>query len=104
MDIRPQLVQYRYHFGIAILLSVVVSLLLYAAPRILTIMSYFWPLFASTTVFVVVIMAFGGVSQMATEFHGEKAGEGIIDYVAGHPEHTLHHHRQDHDQNLNSTS
>lgn len=27
-------------------------------------------------------MAFGGVSQLATEALGEKAGEGILDYVA----------------------
>ena len=86
MNISPQLWQYRYHFGIAILVSLVFSLLLYAAPRILTILGYFWPLLASTTVFLVVIIAFGGVSKLSTEVHGETQGQGIIDYVAGRPD------------------
>lgn len=87
MDISPQLLQYRYHFGIAIFVSVVFSLLLYAAPRILTILGYFWPLLvASTTLFLVTIIAFGGVSKLSTEVHGETQGQGIIDYVAGRPD------------------
>ncbi|KAH7545372.1 hypothetical protein FEM48_Zijuj01G0086600 [Ziziphus jujuba var. spinosa] len=97
MDIPPQLVQYRYHFGIAVLVSLIFSLVLYAAPRILTILNYFWPLFASTTVFLVIIIAFnGGVSHAASEAHGEKAGKGIMDYVAAsHHEQTNHDHHQD---------
>jgi len=37
---------------------------------------------------LVAIIAFGGVSKFSTETHGEKAGEGLLDYVAGKPEHT----------------
>jgi hypothetical protein len=89
MDVPEKLMQYRYHFTIAVIISVVLSLLLYGAPRLVTILAYFWPLFASTAVFLVAIVAFGGPSQLAIDrAHGEKAGEGILDYVQGRPEHT----------------
>lgn len=87
MDISEKIVKYRYQISIAILVSLLLSLLLYAAPRFLNILAYFWPLFASTTVFLVSIIAFGGVSKFSTEGHGEKAGEGLLNYVAGKPEH-----------------
>ncbi|KAJ9180820.1 hypothetical protein P3X46_009022 [Hevea brasiliensis] len=88
MDIPEKILQYRYHFVVAIIASLVLSILLYAAPRFLTILAYFWPLFASTTVFLVLIIAFGGVSQLASDAHGAQAGEGLLDYVAGQAEHT----------------
>ncbi|KAG5024065.1 hypothetical protein JHK82_019960 [Glycine max] len=90
MDVPKMLEQYRYHITIAMAFSLSLSLLLYAAPRIMTILTYFWPLLASTTVFLVAIIAFGGVSKFSTEGHGhgEKAGEGLLDYVTGMPEHT----------------
>jgi len=64
--------------------------MLYAAPRITTILAYFWPLFASTAVLLAAIIAFGGVSKFSTEDHGhgEKAGEGLLDYVTSLPQHT----------------
>jgi len=88
MDLSQKLLKYRYQITIAILIPLVFSLLIYGAPHFLTILAYFWPLFASTTVFLVAIIAFGGVSKFSTETHGEKAGEGLLDYVAGKPEHT----------------
>ncbi|KAG5011512.1 hypothetical protein JHK86_023773 [Glycine max] len=88
MDISEKLLQYRYHITIAIVVSLSFSLLLYAAPHFLAILAYFWPLFASTTVFLVAIIAFGGVSKLSTEDHGEKAGEGLLNYVAGRAEQT----------------
>ncbi|KAI4296038.1 hypothetical protein L6164_036028 [Bauhinia variegata] len=88
MEITEKLLQYRYHITIAIAVSLTFSLVLYAAPRILSILHYFWPLFASTTVFLVTVIAFGGVSKFSDEAHGEKAGEGLLDYVAAErPEH-----------------
>jgi hypothetical protein len=83
MDVSEKLLKYRYQISIAILFSLLFSLLIYAAPYFLSILAYFWPLFASTTVFLVAIIAFGGVSKFSTETHGEKAGEGLLDYVAG---------------------
>ncbi|CAK7323307.1 unnamed protein product [Dovyalis caffra] len=100
MDIPERLLQYRYHFALAITASVVLSLLLYAAPRLLFILAYFWPLFASTTVFLILILVFGGtVSQLATDSHayGEKAGEGLLDYVAGQPETVEHSQKYESD-------
>lgn len=88
ISISPQLLQYKYHFVIAIFVSLILSLLLYAAPRILSILGYFWPLFASTTLFLVAIIAFGGGSKLSTEAQSETQGQGIIDYVAGHPDYT----------------
>lgn len=87
MDVSEKLLKYRYPIIIAIAVLLSFSLVLYVAPRILTILAYFWPLFASTTVFLVAIIAFGGVSKFSTEAHGEEAGEGLLDYVAGRPEH-----------------
>ncbi|XVF75177.1 hypothetical protein PTKIN_Ptkin13bG0166300 [Pterospermum kingtungense] len=86
MDIPQKLIQYRYHFTIAILASLFIAFLSYVVPRLSSILTYFWPLFASTTVFLVLITAFGGVSQLATEAHGEKVGEGLLDYVAARSE------------------
>ncbi|KAL4320954.1 hypothetical protein HN51_065123 [Arachis hypogaea] len=90
MDVSERLLRYRYHISTVIAISVLLSLMLYAAPRFVTILAYFWPLFASTTVFLVAIIAFGGVSKFSTDelshhhdLHGEKAGEGLLDYVAG---------------------
>ncbi|XP_038691980.1 uncharacterized protein LOC119990184 [Tripterygium wilfordii] len=76
MEIREKILQYRNHFATAIIASLALSTSLYAAPRLLAILVYFWPLLASTAVLLVMIIAFGGVSQLATDGHGEKAGAG----------------------------
>ncbi|KAG5242408.1 Microtubule-associated protein [Salix suchowensis] len=87
MVIPERLLQYRYHFAVAITASAVLSLFLYAAPRLITILAYFWPLFASTAVFLILIVVFGGtVSHLAADSQGEKEGEGLLDYVAEQPE------------------
>jgi asparagine N-glycosylation enzyme membrane subunit Stt3 len=87
MVVQGKFLQYKYHISIAIAISLTFTFLLYAPPRIMTIITYFWPLFASTTVFFVAIIAFGGISKFSTEDLDEKAGEGLLDYVAGMPEH-----------------
>lgn len=87
MDISEKLKQYRHHITITIVVLLSFSLVLYVAPQFLTILAYFWPLFASTTFFLVAIIVFGGISKLSTEDHGEKVGEGILDYVAGRAEH-----------------
>ncbi|KAG2248180.1 hypothetical protein Bca52824_087808 [Brassica carinata] len=53
-----------------------------AAPRILDIVAYFWPLFASTSAFLAIAITLGGVQQLSDE----ATGEGIMDYVAGRPD------------------
>ncbi|KAJ0081937.1 hypothetical protein Patl1_09666 [Pistacia atlantica] len=86
-NISPKLMQYKYHLTLVAVGSLILGVLSYAAPRMLTILTYFWPLFASTAVFLLLIITFGGVSHLAIDGHGEKAGEGFLDYVAGRPEH-----------------
>ncbi|CAF2231996.1 unnamed protein product [Brassica napus] len=82
MEIQARLKEYKLHFMVAIIMSVLVSALVYAAPRILDILAYFWPLFASTAAFLAVAITFGGFQQ----FSEEATGEGIMEYVAGRPD------------------
>lgn len=97
MDVSPKLMQYRYHFSVAIIGSLVIGLLSYATPSLLSILTYFWPLFASTAVFLILIASFGGVSQLGSEGYGDytSTGEGLLDYVAAgrHEEHVQEVHR-----------
>ncbi|CDY42534.1 hypothetical protein HID58_080368 [Brassica napus] len=81
MEIQARLKEYKLHFMVAIIMSVMVLSLLYAAPRILDILAYFWPLFASTAAFLAVAITFGGFQQLSEE----TTGEGIMEYVAGRP-------------------
>ncbi|OMO64680.1 hypothetical protein COLO4_31924 [Corchorus olitorius] len=90
--IQHKVIQYRYQIVVAGLGSIIMAFFLYAAPRLV---SYFWPLLASTTVLLVAIIAFGGHSQSqlaSTQAHGEKAGEGLLDYVANSRAVAEHHH------------
>ncbi|CAL1352083.1 unnamed protein product [Linum trigynum] len=84
------LLQYKYHFAVAAVASLSLSLLMYAAPRLLTILAYFLPLLASTTVFLILITTFGGVSTLNIDpnhlQHGQGHGAGLLDYVAGRPD------------------
>ncbi|KAL5574892.1 hypothetical protein UlMin_016591 [Ulmus minor] len=90
MDIQAQLLQYKYQLATAISVLVVISVVIYAAPRLATILAFFWPLFASTTLFVVAIITFSCFPKLSVEAdHGEKAGEDIVDYVAGRPYHHI---------------
>ncbi|CAG7897739.1 unnamed protein product [Brassica rapa] len=82
MEIQARLKEYKLHFMVAIIMSVLVSALVYAAPRILDILAYFWPLFASTAAFLAVAITFGGFQQLSEE----TTGEGIMEYVAGRPD------------------
>ncbi|CAH8316801.1 unnamed protein product [Eruca vesicaria subsp. sativa] len=82
MEVQARLMEYKYHFMVAITVSVLVSSLIYAAPIVLDILSYFWPLFASTAAFLAIAITFGGFQQLSDE----ATGEGIMDYVAGRPD------------------
>ncbi|KAF8099582.1 hypothetical protein N665_0241s0015 [Sinapis alba] len=82
MEIQARLMEYKFHFMVAIIVSVVLSSLVYAAPRVLDMLAYFWPLFASTAAFLAIAITFGGFQQLSDE----ATGEGIMDYVAGRPD------------------
>ncbi|KAL0762604.1 hypothetical protein Bca101_078755 [Brassica carinata] len=82
VEIQARLMEYKFHVMITIIVIVVLSSLVYAAPRILDILAYFWPLFASTAAFLAMAITSGGFQQLSDE----ATGEGIMDYVAGRPE------------------
>lgn len=83
IELSAQIMQYRYQSMMAVAGFVVLSLMLHAAPSFVTTLAYFWPLFASTAVLLVGIVLFGGISQLANDSHGEKAGRDILNYLAG---------------------
>ncbi|PSS24762.1 P53 apoptosis effector related to PMP-22 like [Actinidia chinensis var. chinensis] len=87
MDIPAKLSQYKNHFVIPILVvCLILAFFSFLAPQFITILSYFWPLFLSTTVFLVAMMIFGQISSHPAEPYGDKAGEGLMDYVSARPE------------------
>ncbi|KAH7546922.1 uncharacterized protein LOC107409605 [Ziziphus jujuba] len=87
MEISQKLLKFKFHILFALVLCVVVSTLIIVAPRFVTILAYFWPLFLSTALFLVAVVVFAKTSLPATDSHVDKAGEGLLDFVAGPPEH-----------------
>ena len=74
---------YKYHLIIPIAASLILTFFFIASPRFMTILSYFWPLFLSTTVLLVAMLVIGRTFPSAAEFYGEEEGEGLLDFVAG---------------------
>jgi hypothetical protein len=65
-------------------------------PRFLTILAYFWPLFLSTALFLFAVIVFGRTSVPSTDASGDsKAGEGLLHYVAGQPDHPVESFKSD---------
>ncbi|KAK9084627.1 hypothetical protein Sjap_025038 [Stephania japonica] len=87
MGIQERLLKLKFHFGAAALVGAIVLLLVVLAPSFLTVISYFWPLFLSTALFLFAVVFFARVSPLPHETEADiKAGEGLLDYVAAHPE------------------
>ncbi|KAI3769197.1 hypothetical protein L6452_00297 [Arctium lappa] len=86
MEISEKLLKFKFHILITATLVVFIVSLLYVAPRFLNILAYFWPLLLSTALFLLAVVVFGLTSPPSAQVSGEKAGEGILDYVAGRPE------------------
>ncbi|KAK6947077.1 hypothetical protein RJ641_000550 [Dillenia turbinata] len=82
MDIPEKLLKFKYHFIFGAIISLTISSVFIIAPRFLTILAYFWPLFLSTALVLVAVVVLGRISPPAVD----KAGEGLLDYVAGQPE------------------
>ncbi|KAI3665135.1 hypothetical protein L6452_43753 [Arctium lappa] len=57
--------------------------------KFLNILAYFWPLLLSTALFLLLLIVFGLSSPLPVQVSGEKAGEGILDYVVGRREPVL---------------
>ncbi|KAI3456821.1 hypothetical protein Pfo_013484 [Paulownia fortunei] len=86
MEILEKLLKFKFHILFFFTLSLLIFCRCYLAPSFLDILKYFWPLLVSTAFFLVAIVVFGRISPPAAESPGEKAGEGLLDYVAGQHE------------------
>ncbi|KAI3675815.1 hypothetical protein L1987_85411 [Smallanthus sonchifolius] len=86
MEIPEKLLHFKFHILFAAAFSLITLSLLYISPSFLNILAYFWPLLLSTALFLLTVVVFGLTSPPGSQVSGEKAGEGILDYVAGQPE------------------
>ncbi|RDX71417.1 hypothetical protein CR513_49244, partial [Mucuna pruriens] len=86
MEIPEKVLKFRFHFLGALLFCLTLFSLILMAPRFITLLAYFWPLFLSTAVVLALVFFFAKTSPLpsadATSFHN--AGQGLLDYVAGH--------------------
>ncbi|KAL6195921.1 hypothetical protein ACLB2K_031538 [Fragaria x ananassa] len=89
MEIPEKLLKFKYHFLSALIFCLTLYSLTLFAPRFLTILAYFWPLFLSTALFLFAVVVFGKTSLPGSDSHADKAGEGLLDYVAGQPDHAV---------------
>ncbi|KAL2927808.1 ABC transporter G family member 5 [Bienertia sinuspersici] len=86
MEIPEQLMKFKFHLIFGVLFSASIYAMISISPRFIDLLAYFWPLLASTALFLAVVVVFSRVSPPATDVPGEKAAEGLLDYVAGQPE------------------
>uniref|UniRef100_A0A2P2P133 Transmembrane protein n=1 Tax=Rhizophora mucronata TaxID=61149 RepID=A0A2P2P133_RHIMU len=86
MGIQEKLLEYKYHIIFMLIISLILVSLIFVAPSFLTILAYFWPLYLSTALFLGAVIFFGKISSPAAQSSGDKAGEGLLKYVAGQPE------------------
>lgn len=86
MEIQEKLLKFKFPILMGTTFCVFICSVIYLAPSFLDILKYFWPLLVSTALFLVAVVVFGRISPPPPESSGEKAGEGILDYVAGQPE------------------
>ncbi|QCE01836.1 uncharacterized protein LOC114195224 [Vigna unguiculata] len=86
MEIQEKLLKFRYHFLGALLFCLTLFSLTLMAPRFITLLAYFWPLFLSTALVFALVFFIAKTSPLpssdATSLHS--AGQGLLDYVAGH--------------------
>ncbi|XXG63378.1 hypothetical protein AAC387_Pa05g1585 [Persea americana] len=87
MDVPETLLQYRFHLIVATLFSVFLVFLINYAPSLVTVVSYFWPLFLSTGVFLFSVVFFGRISPSESDTCGGRTGEELMHYVAGQEQH-----------------
>lgn len=82
MEISEKLLHFKYPILISFASCFFAISLIYLAPSFIDIVKYFWPLFMSTAMFLVAVVVFGRISPLP-DSPGEKAGEGLLDFVAG---------------------
>ncbi|VVA93433.1 unnamed protein product [Arabis nemorensis] len=74
IQLQARVMEYKFHIMVAIMVT---ASLVYAAPRIVDILAYFWPLFASTAAFLAMAITFGGFQQPSEQ----STADGLMDYV-----------------------
>ncbi|XP_047177503.1 uncharacterized protein LOC124844584 [Vigna umbellata] len=86
MEVQEKLFKFRYHFLGALLFCLTIFSLTIMAPRFLTLLAYFWPLFLSTALVFALVFFIARTSHLppsdATSLYS--AGQGLLDYVDGH--------------------
>nr|XP_012568705.1 uncharacterized protein LOC101511612 [Cicer arietinum] len=81
MKIPEKLLKLRYHFLATLMLCVTLFCVIVFAPKLLTLFTYFWPLFVSTALVLALVFIFAKTSPLPqTEASIHK---GLLDYVAG---------------------
>ncbi|KAL0320878.1 UNVERIFIED_CONTAM: hypothetical protein Sradi_5349300 [Sesamum radiatum] len=83
MEIREKLLKFKLHILSVLAFSFLIISICYLAPRFLDVLKYFWPLLVSTALFLVAVVVFDRISPPSVESPGEKAGEGLLEFVAG---------------------
>ncbi|KAL1204862.1 hypothetical protein V5N11_017464 [Cardamine amara subsp. amara] len=90
MEFREKLLKFKFQIVFAFVLSLLTVALVSYSPGFLTVLSYFWPLFLSTTLFLAAVFFFARTSDLpaSSTIPGDGAGlkvatEGILDYVVG---------------------
>ncbi|XP_065864763.1 uncharacterized protein [Euphorbia lathyris] len=81
IGIQEKLMKYKFHMAISLVVTAIGVSLIYLAPRFVTILAYFWPLFVSTALFLGAVVLFGKTSIPADEISALNAGEDLLDYV-----------------------
>ncbi|WCJ33082.1 hypothetical protein M5689_014465 [Euphorbia peplus] len=87
--IQDKLMKHKFNLTITLFIAAIVVTLIYLAPRLVTILAYFWPLFLSTALFLATVVLFGKTSVPNAEASALDAGAGLLDYVAGENDHLL---------------
>ncbi|CAN6926195.1 hypothetical protein HID58_044254 [Brassica napus] len=90
MEFREKLLKFKFHIIFAFVFSLLTVALVTYSPGFLIVLSYFWPLFLSTALFLAAVFFFARTSDLPTsstissDGSGVKlAAEGILDYVVG---------------------
>ncbi|XP_034678119.1 procyclic form-specific polypeptide B1-alpha-like [Vitis riparia] len=86
MEISEKLLKFKFPILFAFVLFLLISCLFILAPSFVTIIAYFWPLLLSTALFLVAVLVFARTSPPDIDSSVDKAGEGLLDFVAGKPE------------------
>ncbi|KAL5987925.1 hypothetical protein ACLOJK_035685 [Asimina triloba] len=87
MDVPEKLVRLRFHLIFAALGILLLAALFYLVPSFVSLLFYFWPLLLSTALFLAAVFLFHRISPPESDASSHlKAGEQLLDYVAGQPE------------------